>query len=277
MPNWLLPEIRPLSLLGAFLLAWIILPAVGDRFFRTAAFEFQAPVWNAAATGGDLVNYWALRSHSKHDLIEAGQNLARLNAAFRLQAMESESLRAYIRRLEALLDIYHPDEFLPIVARVSRRDLNAWWHEIIIRKGRRDGVEPGAAVVAGFGIVGRVREVFETTSRVELISHYTYRMAAHLEGDIRPIAFSGGQNVLLGNPYGRVRDIAQDVRISPDDPRWVLSSRLGGVFPDGYLIGQVNELRRGSDGLYQVGRVQLNSEILTLQEVTVLIRMEEDQ
>ena len=277
MPNWLLPELRPLTLLGAFILAWVILPNLGDRLLKRAAYEFQAPVWNVAATGGDLVNYWALRSHSKHDLIEAGRDLARLNAAYRLQSMESDALRSYISRLESILEINHPDEFVPIVARVSRRDINAWWHEIIIRKGRKDGVINGSAVVSGFGIVGRVREVFETTSRVELISHYTYRMAAHLEGDIRPIAYNGGHNLLFGNPYGRVRDIAQDVRISPNTPRWVLSSRLGGVFPDGYLIGEIRELGRGSDGLYQVGRVILHQDLLTLQEVTVLAPVEENR
>jgi rod shape-determining protein MreC len=277
LPRWLLPEIRPLILLGVFLLGWILLPPSFRAFFRTAAYEFQAPVWVAASHGGDIVDYWALRSRPRRELIEAGRDLSRVNAGLQLQSLENETLRAYIRRLESLLDLPEEPAFRTEVARVIRRDVNAWWHHITIRKGEDHGIPVGAAVATGFGIVGRVREVHRHTAIIELISHPSSRMAAHLELDGRPITFLGQLNLALEAPVGRVQHVAADVRISPETPRRVISSRLGGVFPEGYLIGRVAQLQPGPDGLYQVGRVNLHDNLLNLQEVSILIPVNPDR
>ncbi len=265
---------KPFLILGLLLLAWLLVPPAIKRFGRNALYEFQAPSAVLASYTEDLGTYWSIRTRSKRDLIETGRELSRLNALYRVQAGETSALRDYNLRLRELLDIPAPPEFHHEVAQVVRRDLSNWWQRLIIRKGRDAGIVPGAGVIFAGGVVGRVREVHAHTSTVELISSRTFRMAAHFSGDTRPVRFEGGIIPSLRNPKGTVRDVPSDLHASPEEPLTLVSSRLGGVFPDGLRVGEVRFLETDSSGLFQQGVVQLNPALLDLNEVAVLIPAE---
>lgn len=266
---------RPFLILGVLLVLWLLLPPVAKRFGRSALYEFQAPSAVLASHLEDLGTYWSLRTRSKRDLIETGRELSRLNALYRLGAAENESLREYNLRLRELLDVPAPPGFRYEIARVVRRDLSNWWQSLIIRKGRDAGIVPGAGVVFGGGVVGRVREVHAYTARVELISSRTFRMAARFRGDTRPVRYEGTVIPALRNPQGTVRDVPSDLYASPEQPLQLVSSRLGGVFPDGLPIGEVLHLETDSSGLFQRGMVVLDDRLLSLDEVAVLLPAEE--
>ena len=69
-----LDRIKPLVALGAFLFAWWIIPTTLKSFLEASFSEFQAPAWVATSYLDDLENFWARRSHSKVELIEAGRD-----------------------------------------------------------------------------------------------------------------------------------------------------------------------------------------------------------
>ena len=50
----------------------------------------------------------------------------------------------------------------------------------------------------------------------------------------------------------------------------IVSSSLGGTFPQGLKIGRVNELEPSVNGLFQSAEVILSTKLNTIQEVTVL-------
>tara|TARA_R100000027_G_scaffold1897_4_gene2093 strand:- start:2548 stop:3405 length:858 start_codon:yes stop_codon:yes gene_type:complete len=265
---------KPFLILGLLLLAWLLIPPTIKRFSRNALYEFQAPSAILASKMEDLGTYWSIRSRSKRDLIETGKELSRLNALYRVQAGETVALRDYNLRLRELLDIPSPPGFRYEVAQVVRRDLSNWWQYLVIRKGRDAGIVPGAGVVFSGGVVGRIREVNAYTSTVELLSSRTFRMAAHFSGDTRPVRYEGGIIPSLRNPKGTVRDVPSDLYASPEQPLILVSSRLGGVFPDGLKIGEVRFLETDATGLFQRGIVQLDEQLLNLNEVAVLIPAE---
>ncbi|MBC2601439.1 rod shape-determining protein MreC [Puniceicoccus vermicola] len=248
-----------------------MIPPAIKRFSRNSLYEFQAPSAILASHMEDLGTYWSIRTRSKRDLIETGKELSRLNALYRIQAGETTALRNYNLRLQELLKIPSPPDFRYEVAQVVRRDLSNWWQQLIIRKGRDAGIVPGAGVVFAGGVVGRVREVHAYTSTVDLLSSRTFRMAAHFSGDTRPVRYEGSQVPSLRNPKGTVRDVPSDLYASPEEPLVLVSSRLGGVFPDGLRIGEVRFLETDSSGLFQRGIVQLSEDLLNLNEVSVLI------
>ena len=265
---------RPFAVLGVLVLAWLVLPPAVQRFAGTAFSEFQAPAEEALSRVRDLGSYWSLRTLSRRELIETGRELSRLNALYRLQAGETEALRAYNARLRALLDLPEPPGFRREVARVTGRSLTNWWQTVTIRKGQRDGIRPGQGVVFAGGVVGRVREVLAGTARVELVTSPGFRMAAHFAGDRRPVRYEGRPVGLLTAPRGQVRDVPSDFLASPEEPLELVSSRLGGVFPDGLPLGTVERLETGPSGLFQTGPVLLDPELLTLEEVAVLVPVE---
>ncbi len=253
------------------LIVWLLLPVLAPRPLREIFFEFQAPAWTALSYLQDLQNFWNLQRHSKAQLIESGRDLARLNSAYELMVQENWSLRAEIRRLESLLELPPVEQHKTVVARVVQRHLNAWWQQLVIRKGRANGLAPGQAVVFAGGVVGRVKEVHWYTAVVELCTSPNFRMAAHFEGDQRPVVYRGGYSTLLSDPYGQVSNVPLDFHPTREQPLRLVASRLGGIFPDGLTIGWVESLTIGSDGLFQTGHVRLDPRLLSLMEVAVLV------
>lgn len=266
-----LDKIKPLVALGVFLVAWWIVPTTVKSFLRVSFAEFQAPAWVATSYLDDLEGFWSRRSHSKVELIEAGREVARAKSLYQFNAQRKETLESEIARLEAILNLPSRREFRYEVARVVRRDLNAWWQQIVIRKGKDYDIPEGAAVVFSGGVVGRVVEVNAFTSRVELISSPNFRMAANFEGDERPVVYQGVAQTGFGDPLGSVRDAPQDVVASSQNPLKLVSTRLGGTFPPGLMIGRVPWLEPGSTGIFQAGKVELDPRLLSLHEVAVLI------
>ncbi|NBB79322.1 MAG: rod shape-determining protein MreC [Verrucomicrobia bacterium] len=248
-----------------------MIPATVKSFLRISFSEFQAPAWVATSYLDDLEGFWARRSHSKVELIEAGRDVARVKSLYQFNAQRNKTLEAEIERLEAILDLPSRREFRYEVARVIRRDLSAWWQHLIIRKGKDYDIPEGAAVVFSGGVVGRVIEVNAFTSRVELMTSPNFRMAAQFEGDERPVVYQGVPQSGFGDPLGSVRDAPQDVMASQQAPLKLVSTRLGGSFPPGLVIGQVTWLEPGSTGIFQAGEVELDPRLLSLHEVAVLI------
>lgn len=271
MANLRLDKLKPLVALGVFVAAWWMVPLVVKSFLRVSFTEFQAPVWIATSYLDDLEGFWARRSHSKLELIEAGQELARQKAFYHLLDQRNQALETEVTRLESILRLHGRREFRYEVARVIRRDLSAWWQQIIIRKGEDYNIPTGAAVIFGGGVVGRVVEVNAFTCRVELVTSPNFRMAASFEGDSRPVVYQGVAQSGFGNPSGEVRDAPQDLIANSQKPLQLVSTRLGGTFPPGLIIGSVGWLEPGSTGIFQAGKVRLDARLLSLNEVAVLI------
>lgn len=266
-----LDKLKPLVALGVFMVAWWVVPTAVKSFLRVSFTEFQAPAWIATSHLDNLEGFWARRSHSKLELIRAGQELARQKAFYHLLDQRNQALETEVSRLESILNLPSRREFRYEVARVIRRDLSAWWQQIIIRKGEDYNIPAGAAVIFGGGVVGRVVEVNAFTSRVELVTSPNFRMAASFEGDGRPVVYQGVPQSGFGAPRGEVRDAPQDLLANSQDPPQLVSTRLGGTFPPGLNIGSVAWLEPGSSGIFQAGEVVLDDRLLSLNEVTVLI------
>lgn len=264
-------QAKPFILLGVFLGLWFVLPVFLKNFARDTLYEFQAPLWTASSVVRDLQTTLHLRTRPRSELVEALRDLSRENALHRLERGHRELDAEYIRRLEHLLNLPSRPEYQYEIARVVRRDLNAWWQRLTIRKGRDYDIPVGAAVVFAGGVVGRVVEVHAFTSEVELVSSPLFRMAAQFEGDLRPVTYNGARHTQFSIPQGRVSDVPPDLQPSPGRPLTLVSSELGGVFPAGLTIGTIHELAPGRDGLFQTGPVRLDERLLTLREVSILI------
>ncbi len=270
MPSKRFDQARPFLTLGVVAVAWIILPVALKTFTRATFFEFQAPVSVAISYARDLQEYWTLRLHSNSELIEAGRDLARLDASYALAVQQNSQLQAEVGRLEALLNMPKAEGYRSEPARVVRRDFSGWWQRMTIRKGGNYGITVGSPVVFTGGAVGRVTEVYLTTAVVELISSPNVRLAATLEGDSRPISFQGGSSPTFGPATGVVEFVPLDIYAAPQAPKHLVTSGLG-IFPAGYTLGEIVRVEMGADGLFKTGEVQLDPRLSELTEVTVLV------
>lgn len=277
MPHQRFDQARPFATLAVVLLLWALLPLGLKSFTRASFFELQAPFAAAQSYVQDLQEFWALRTRPKNEIIEAGRDLARLNAAYELRLQESEQLRAELLRLENILKLPPMPAYRSEPARVARRDFSGWWQRLVIRKGRNHGITVGAPVVYVGGIVGRVTEVYAYTAVVDLITSPTFRVAASAEGDTRPISYQGGLNDSFRTPRGTVEFVPLDIFAAPGQPKRLVTSGLGGVFPPGLTIGEIVVLEPSTDGLFKSGEVRLDSRLGALAEVTVLVPLQPEE
>jgi rod shape-determining protein MreC len=277
VPHQRFDQARPFATLVVVILLWALLPLGLKSFTRASFFELQAPFAAAQSYVQDLQEFWALRTRPKNEIIEAGRDLARLNAAYELRLQESEQLRAELLRLENILKLPPMPAYRSEPARVARRDFSGWWQRLVIRKGRNHGITVGAPVVYVGGIVGRVTEVYAYTAVVDLITSPTFRVAASAEGDTRPISYQGGLNDSFRTPRGTVEFVPLDIFAAPGQPKRLVTSGLGGVFPPGLTIGEIVVLEPSTDGLFKSGEVRLDSRLGALAEVTVLVPLQPEE
>lgn len=271
MPPKRLDQARPFLTLILVVIAWLVVPLVVKMFTRATFFELQAPITVAASYARDLQEYWTLRLHSNSDLIEAGRDLARLNASYELSVQQNTSLEAEIARLQDLLKMPAYANYRSEYARVVRRDFSGWWQRLVIRKGKNYGITVGSPVIFSGGVVGRISEVYAYTSVVELISNPGVRLAGVIEGETQPISFQGGINTTFDPPKGVIEFVPLNVFASATMPKRLVTSGLGGVFPPGLLLGTVTKVEPSADGLFKSGEVQLDPRLSSLTEVTVLV------
>ncbi len=262
---------RPFIVLLIFLIFWGIVPVCVKRFLRVAFYEFQAPLSLTSSYVRDVQDYWALKSHSKSALLEAGRDLARTNAAYALALQEKSALKQELEDLEALLNLPPEKGYRYEIARVVERHPHSWWQELILRKGSRQGIVEGAGVVFEGGVVGRVTQVYLNTCRVQLLSHPEFRITSQLEEDGRVLVYQGSPHGQSGRLEGIVKTLPLDLTEGPATLRRLQTSRLGGVFPDGIHIGWVETIEKEKDGLFGGAQVRLDERLRYLKEVAILV------
>ena len=260
--------------LAVFVAAWILLPATVRRLNRDAFVEFQAPALHLLGKSRDLATFWEKKSRSTEELVAAGRDLARINAALELKLKAMDDVRRENTRLREVTRYNVPTEYLSVVARVATRDSSSWWQRIVIRKGRNDGIRPGAPVVFGDTVVGRVTAVHLTTSEVDLVTSPGFRCTAYLEGDDqnRIVLINGVAANSLGTAKARVSVIPYDYLLPAGTPARVTTTGMGGVFPSGLTLGYLD----GGAYATQVGNFKESllvpsRDLYNLQEVSVLV------
>lgn len=263
------------------MIAWWGVPTFWKILTKSAFEEFHAPLWDLSSRVDDLGNYWGHLSDSKQTLIEKAKAVSRIESDLELQtgrmkSMEAEisrlkSLKSSLVKLEAQLDLSSPQDFSPVVARVSHRSLSGWWQKLTIRKGRNHGLTKGLGVISDKGLLGRIKSVAYRSAEIELITNPSFRIVAHFQGDDRPVTFQGNGIAFGGQPYGLALDVPHDLEPKNGQPLSLVSSDLSGIFPRGMPIGKVLNLNGGEDGLFKSGSVTLNKQINQVYEVTILL------
>ena len=270
-------QAHPFAVLGVVLLMWLLLPVVIKTFTRSAFFEIQAPIAITDSYVAEVQNFWATKLHTQEELMSAAKDTAALIATYDYSIPKIKQLEADVIRLENLLNLPPMPSYRLEPVRVARRDFTGWWQRMEIRKGRNYGITVGAPVVFFGGVVGRVVEVHAYTSVVDLITSPTFRIAASIEGDNRPVSYQGGINETFAPPRGTVEFVPLDVSASAGQPQRLVTSGLGGIFPPGLPIGSITLLEPSTDGLFKNGEVRLDARLNSLTEVTVLVPLNPDQ
>nr|WP_086938854.1 rod shape-determining protein MreC [Thaumasiovibrio occultus] len=147
----------------------------------------------------------------------------------------NQHLRQENERLHSLLGSPFVRDERKMVASVMAVDSDPYTHQVMIDKGRIDGVYEGQPVINELGIVGQVVYVGAHNSQVLLLIDGTHGIPVQVvRNDIRVIATGTGKIDEI-----QLENVPSNTDIEVGDV--LVSSGLGGVFPEGYPVGIVTE------------------------------------
>lgn len=172
----------------------------------------------------EIADLAALRKENQylHAKIEA---LQQSNLTAERLASENEGLRALLN--------FVPDAPVSFVgARMVADSGNAFVRSALINAGKNNGVKKGDPVINGEGVVGRISQAGNHTSRVLLIMDWNARIPVLVESS-REKAILAGDNT--NRP--RLLYLPSTAVIAPGDR--IVTSGHGGVFPPGLPVGTV--------------------------------------
>jgi len=157
-----------------------------------------------------------------------------------------------------------------LAAEVIGKDPSVWFKNVIIDKGKADGVLKGFPVVVPEGIAGQVIDVSNHYSKVLLIIDQNSAVDALVQR-----TRAGG--IIKGEPTGRCRFkyALRKHDISVGDT--IVSSGLDGVFPKGLIIGHVTEVIKRNAGIFQEVTVDPNIDYEKLEEVLIILDPPKDE
>jgi rod shape-determining protein MreC len=140
-------------------------------------------------------------------------------------------LRQDNRRLRTLLDLSHANPRL-LMAPVISREPGGWWQQLVIGRGALQGIQPGDAVVAPGGLVGRVASVTPLTARVTLLTDTSSHLGVWVGRTQRHGLLTG-----LGTARPVLRFLEKDPQVRPGD--LVVTSPASTLVPPNLTVGVI--------------------------------------
>jgi len=146
-------------------------------------------------------------------------------------ASENSELRRLMNSSEVLDDRV-------IVSEVVSVSPDPFAHELVINKGRSDGVHEGQAILDAGGLMGQVIQVSQITARVLLVSDSSHAVPVE-------VVRNGLRAILLGTGKANNLELVHvpdtaDIR----EGDLLVSSGLGGRFPRGYPVAEVSRISK---------------------------------
>lgn len=181
---------------------------------------------------------------------------------------ENAELREIIEKEDSLRS------YNPIHATVIARSPESWIEQVTINKGSIAGVQPNMAVITADGMVGKIQNVSEFTSTVQLLSGFDEfnRVSATISRE------EGNDIFGLIEEYDEETDslLFKIIEESDEDlekGELVVSSGMGGVFPAGLLIGTVKEVIPDQYGLTRTALVKPAANMYEINNVIIVDRI----
>ena len=233
------------------------------------AFTFlQNPLATILEIASTPATALAQRLAGPGDLVAARDEITRLQAENDALQQELEQLREVQREYQGLLNLFNQARETPDLRRVTATvigyDPGLGIRSIIIDKGTDDGVQVGMPVEGARGLVGQVFRVTASSAQVILITDSSSAIAARL-GDSR------GTGLLRGGGLGGSMTIEWiDLQHQVAVGEVVLTSGLGGKFPQDMVIGRVISVDRSEAELFQGAVIQAATDFDALEIVFVV-------
>ncbi|MGH2104035.1 rod shape-determining protein MreC [Aerococcus urinaeequi] len=216
---------------------------------------------------------------SINDLMNTYEDNQRLKSQISsLEELEAQNeiLQSENEELSALLDLQPSLVGKNVIASsVISRSPDTWLDSITIDVGTNSNIEENMSVMTESGLVGHVTEVSATSSKVQLLiteNNQMKNVAVSIQTD------DGIVSGILSDYDEKTQElilkqVPNDAKVSEGNT--VTTSGLGGVSPDGLIIGEVTSASSDNFGLSQSVRVKPAADFKDIRSVLVIMTLNE--
>lgn len=179
---------------------------------------------------------------------------------------ENDELRAILGKKDSLR------QYDPLQSTIIGRNPDKWYDLVAIDKGAQEGVQKDMAVITDKGLIGKVKSVSQFTSTVELLSSVTRtnRISAVAQDDPTKTVFGLIEGYDKDKQALIFTKIPSNANVKKD--QIIVTSGLGGVFPDGLVIGKIVDVTPDDYGLTQTAYVKPEADFNNIDNVIVAKR-----
>jgi rod shape-determining protein MreC len=182
---------------------------------------------------------WLKESFQTREALQAeNAQLRNQQRDLELRAMRYEALARENGELRGLRAALPPVADRWLAAEIVTVQVNGLRQRMLLNRGQANGVFKGQAVLDDKGLIGQTTHVGPWSAEVILITDPEHAVPVRIERTgLRTIAVGAGDTTSLALPY-----LPGNADIKNGD--LLVTSGLGGVFPEGYPVARVTEVHR---------------------------------
>lgn len=263
-------QIKLVLLIGVLLtfILILIISTVGRQKFGAShkfALELIGPVQSVLAEASSYFDYvwqdyvalWDVREENK-ELLARLQEYKANNNEYR----EAVATNVRLRKLLEFKETLPPPT---LTAQIVGWDPSLWSRTVIVNRGSSEGVEKGMPVVTVEGIVGQVMGTSPNYAKILLANDSNSAIEVLVQRTrVRGILKGKGDN-----KYQLFYVLKNNDVVEGDQ---VVSSELGGVFPNGMLVGTVSKVFENRRGMFQQIEVEPSVDFTRLEDLIIIMK-----
>ena len=193
-----------------------------------------------------------------------------LTESYVIQKNLNVHLEEEIEQLRDALDLNQTLTGYDVVnATVINRNKSYWYQTLTIDKGKKDGLKKNMVAITKDGLIGKIQKVTNYSSEIKLITANDINNKVSVS-----IATTSGETTAILSGYDKdnnlvlISGVDSLVEIKVGDV--VTTSGLGGMFPRGIYIGEVETITNDKYGLSKTLGVRMNQNFNNIHYVTIL-------
>ncbi|MFO7915535.1 MAG: rod shape-determining protein MreC [Candidatus Krumholzibacteriales bacterium] len=167
-------------------------------------------------------------------------------------------------RMRNLLNFRRDSHYRFLPCEVIAMSSNVYHHSVTVDRGSNDGILKGMPVVGYRGVVGRIIQVFPSSSRVILINNNSVSVSCR----DRRSRVIGVLRWDYGN-YFNLDYVSKDEDVMVGDT--LVTSGLGKAFPGGFPVGIVFSIRDEEERVSRRVRVVSMADLGTVEELFIVM------
>lgn len=172
---------------------------------------------------------------NNNDLVEQNNLLTKENLNLKIQLEKNKTQEEEINTLKEMLDLKNIYTNYQLVnSTIISKNKDYFFNSIIIDKGKDYGIEKNYAVVSSNGLIGKVEEVYEKTSKVNLITSNIKISVKIIDNDKTYYGMINdvNNNKLILEGLDNFNEIKEDSKVFTTGY---------GIFPEGIYIGKIKK------------------------------------